>query len=48
LRGSRPKRRMRSTMFGVWWLCPPSPALAGNACRSAGTSDNKLLTIKYD
>jgi len=19
--------------FGVWWLCPPNPALAGNACR---------------
>jgi len=19
--------------FGVWWLCPPIPALAGNACR---------------
>ena len=21
--------------FGVWWLCPPNPALAGNACRWA-------------
>jgi hypothetical protein len=21
--------------FGVWWLCPPIPALAGNACRWA-------------
>jgi len=21
--------------FGVWWLCPPHPALAGNACRWA-------------
>jgi hypothetical protein len=21
--------------FGVWWLCLPSPALAGNAYRSA-------------
>ena len=19
--------------FGVWWFCPPIPALAGNACR---------------
>ena len=19
--------------FGVWWLCPPNPALASNACR---------------
>jgi hypothetical protein len=19
--------------FGVWWLCLPHPALAGNACR---------------
>jgi len=22
--------------LGVWWLGPPSPALAGNACRWAG------------
>jgi hypothetical protein len=21
--------------FGVWWLCPPHPALAGTACRWA-------------
>jgi len=21
--------------FGVWWFCPPTPALAGNACRWA-------------
>jgi hypothetical protein len=21
--------------FGVWWFCPPIPALAGNACRWA-------------
>jgi len=21
--------------FGVWWLCPPGPALAGNASRWA-------------
>jgi hypothetical protein len=21
--------------FGVWWLCPPNPALAGNASRWA-------------
>jgi len=19
--------------FGIWWFCPPNPALAGNACR---------------
>jgi len=26
--------------FGVWWLCPPIPALAGNACRWA-VHDNR-------
>jgi len=27
--------------FGVWWFCPPSPALAGNACRWALENSNE-------
>jgi len=28
--------------FGVWWLSPPNPALAGNACRWATPIKIKL------
>jgi hypothetical protein len=30
--------------FGVWWLFPPNPALAGNACRWAADLLLKFCT----
>jgi len=32
--------------FGVWWLCPPIPALAGNACRWAVVLQNFIFSTK--
>ena len=28
--------------FGIWWLFPPNPALAGNACRWAAPNQDNL------
>jgi hypothetical protein len=34
--------------FGVWWLSPPTPALAGNACRSTAAPSWTLKAKKPD
>jgi hypothetical protein len=33
--------------FGVWWLYPPNPALAGNACRWALLINNHLEGVSF-
>jgi len=34
--------------FGVWWLLPPNPALAGNACRWVARAYRKEITMSNE